>query len=291
MSKLSKAQELVGKAREIKGSRVTFLREVATSLRPEITKIKNDNLLSADGKIAKVKELKEQASKEFMKEVALRKQAYQSYLSNAKKFAKETVEKNFVSADDATKAKFTRDFSELKFKMALKDEKGKYNEIKSFVGQIPNNQYASLVMENFYDLADRFSAGEHKLGLSKTFDKLKADFTPEEVAEAFDIIEEVDSTIDSKLFTMMMPGDNPSANIDYSIISEFFTPDVVRYYQNPEVYFQKNDEPMPVFVDPEEEKVTVKKAPADPEYAEFMKKAEELRKRIQNFGTDKGDDE
>jgi hypothetical protein len=249
---INKARELVGKARELRGSRVAFLREVAESIRPEINKIKNDPMLSADGKIAKTKELREKASKMFMREVALRKQAYQHYLSNAKKLAKETVEKSFVSADDATKAKFTRDFSELKFKLALKDEKGKYNEIKSFVAQIPNNQYASLVMENFYDLADRFSAGEHKLGLSKTFDKLKADFTPVEVAESFDIIEEVDNTIDSKLFLLMIPGDDPSVNIDYSIISELFNQDVVRHYQNPEVYFEKNDEPMPVFVDPEE---------------------------------------
>ncbi|MBV7509820.1 hypothetical protein KW850_32740, partial [Bacillus sp. sid0103] len=117
MSKMSKAHELVGKAREIKGSRVVFLREVATSLRPEINKIKNDNMLSADGKIAKVKELKEQASKKFMTEVALRKQAYQLYLTNAKKLAKETIEKSFVSADEATRAKFSRDFSELRFKM------------------------------------------------------------------------------------------------------------------------------------------------------------------------------
>src|SRR3954467_5441937 len=113
---INKARDYVGKARELKGSRVQFLSKVASSVRPEINKIKNDPMLSADGRIAKVKELKEQASKEFMKDVALRKQAYQQYLTNAKKLAKETIEKSFVSADDSTKAKFTRDFSELKFK-------------------------------------------------------------------------------------------------------------------------------------------------------------------------------
>lgn len=287
-----KAKEAVEKAREIKGSRVQFLSKVATYLRPEINKIQNDPMLSADGRIAKVKELKEQASKEFMKDVALRKQAYQHYLSNAKKLAKETVEKGFVSADDSTKAKFSRDFSELKFKIALKqDERGKFSEVKSFIEKIPNGQYATLAMESFYELAGQFQSGEHKLGLSKAFDQIKTEHTPPEVAEAYEIIEEVDGTINSRLFTMMVPGDNPAANVDYSIISELFTPDVVRTYQSPEVFFEKTGETMPVFVDPDEEKVEVKKAPVDTEYAEFMKKAEELQKKIQNFGVEKGADE
>ncbi|MBV7507265.1 hypothetical protein KW850_18545, partial [Bacillus sp. sid0103] len=175
---------------------------------------------------------------------------YQLYLTNAKKLAKETIEKSFVSADEATRAKFSRDFSELRFKMALKDEKSAFNDLQSFLQKTPDSAYASLVLENFYELAGQFQTGEHKIGLSKAFDKLKADHTPVDVAEAYDVIEEVDNTIDNKLFLLMIPGDDPSVNVDYSIISELFTPEVVRHYQNPEIYFEKNDEPMPVFVDP-----------------------------------------
>ncbi|MBV7509214.1 hypothetical protein KW850_28990, partial [Bacillus sp. sid0103] len=177
---------------------------------------------------------------------------YQLYLTNAKKLAKETIEKSFVSADEATRAKFSRDFSELRFKMVLKDEKSGFNDLQSFLLKTPDSAYASLVLENFYELAGHFQTGEYKIGLSKAFDKLKADHTPVDVAEAYDVIEEVDHTIDNKLFLLMIPGDDPSVNVDYSIISELFTPEVVRHYQNPEIYFEKNDEPMPVFVDPEE---------------------------------------
>lgn len=278
MSKMEKARELVGKSQELRSSRAAFLREVVASIRPEINKIQNDPMLSHDGRITKTKELKEQASKKFMREVALRKQEYQQYLTNAKKLAKETVDKSFVSADEATKAKFTRDFSELKFKMALKDERGSFDEVRSFVERIPNQEYASLVLENFHELAGKFNAGEQKIGLSKTYDRLKSDFTPPEVAEAYDIIEEVDNAIDSKMF-LIMPGD--AVNVDYSIISELFNQDVVRYYQNPEAYYEKNaDETMPVFVDPEEEKVEVKKAPVDSEYAKLMQEMKELQERL-----------
>ncbi|MEH7505141.1 hypothetical protein V7152_24615 [Neobacillus drentensis] len=247
---MSKAKELVFKAHEIRGNRAAFLREVSAQLRKQIAQIKSDSMLSADGRIAKIKELKVQETKKFMQQVALRKQAYQHYLNNAKKLAKETIEKSFVSADDAIRAKFQRDFSELKFKMALKDEKGSFNEIKSFVDKTPDSAYASLLLENFHELAGKFNAGEFKIGLSKIYDRLKADHTSDEVVEAFDVIEAVDSSFNNKLFTIMMPGDIP--NVEYSVIAELFTPEAVRYYQDPEAYFAKYDEPMPMFTDPEE---------------------------------------
>ncbi|MEH7374935.1 hypothetical protein [Neobacillus drentensis] len=279
---IQKAKELVFQAQELRSSRSAFLREAADSLRPEFTKIKMDTMLSPAGRHIKIKELKEQASKQFMNQVSLRKQAYQHYLNKAKKLAIETIEKSIVYADDATRSKFQREFSELKFKIALKDEKGAYNEIKSFVEKTPNPAYASLVMDNFYILADKFNAGEFKLGLSKTYDKLKSDFTPEEVAEAYDVIEHVDSSINDKMFLLMMPGDNPAVNTDYSIISELFTQDALCFYQEPEAYFAKQeDEVMPVFVDPDEEKVEVKKAPVDSEYAKMMQEIKELQERLQ----------
>jgi hypothetical protein len=250
---MSKAKELVFKAHEIRGNRAAFLREVSAPLRQQISQIKLDNNLSADGRIAKVKELKEAETKKFMQQIALRKQAYQHYLTSAKKLAEETIEKSFVSADDSTRAKFNREFAELRFKMSLKDEKSAFNEVKSFVDNTHNPEYASLLMENFHELAGKFNAGEFKLGLSKTYDKLKADFTPEEVAEAYDVIESVDDSINRKMFTILQPGDTPAANVEYSVIAELFTPEAVRYYQDPEAYFaKKEDETMPVFVDPEE---------------------------------------
>ncbi|MGF6951006.1 hypothetical protein QF028_003511 [Neobacillus sp. B4I6] len=252
MSKVQKAKELVFKAQELRGNRAVFLRDIAGPLRKQISQINLDNNLSPSGRIAKVKELKEAETKKFMQQIALRKQAYTQYLTNAKKLAKETIEKSFVSADDATRAKFNREFAELKFKMALKDEKGSFNEIQSFVNKTPDPAYASLLLENFHELAGKFNTGEFKIGLSKTYDRLKADHTPEEVAEAFDVIETVDGSINNKMFTILQPGDNPAANVEYSVIAELFTTDAVRYYQNPEIYFEKNDEPMPMFVDPEE---------------------------------------
>lgn len=249
---MSKAKELVFKAHEIRGNRALFLRDIAGPLRKQINQIKLDNNLSADGRIAKVKELKEVETKKFMQQIALRKQAYQHYLTSAKKLAKETIEKSFVSADDSTRAKFNRDFADLRFKMALKDEKSAFNEVKSFVDNTPDQAYASLLLENFHELAGKFNASEFKLGLSRTYDQLKADHTPEEVAEAYDVIEAVDGSINDKMFTILKPGDNPAANVEYSVIAELFMTEAVRHYQNPEIYFEKHDEPMPMFVDPEE---------------------------------------
>jgi hypothetical protein len=282
MSKVNKAKELVGKAHELRSNRAAFLREVAGPLRKQIAAINMDSDLSASGKSAKVKELKAQETKRFMQQVALRKQAYHQYLNKAKVIAKETIEKSFVSADDATRSKFNREFSELKFKMALKNEKAAFEEIKIFVNKTPDPAYASLLLENFHILAGSFNASEFKIGLSKTYEQLKTDFTPEEVVEAFEVIEQVDGSINSKMFTIMQPGDNPAANVDYSIIAELFTQDALRHYQDPETYYAKNDEEMPVFADPDEEKVDVKKAPVDSEYADFMRKIENLQKKLQN---------
>nr|WP_263327850.1 hypothetical protein [Neobacillus sp. Marseille-Q6967] len=253
MSKVNKAKELVGKAHELRGNRAAFLRQFTGPIREQIKQIQYDQMLSAEGKSAKIKEVKEKETKNFMKQVALRKQAYQHYLGKARNLAKQTIEENFIKADDATLAKFNRDFSELKFKMALKNENGAFDELKSFVDKTPDPAYASLVLEHFHELAGQFSAGELKLGLSKTYDQLKSDFTPEEVAEAFNVIEAVDGSINNKMFTIMMPGDNPNANVEYGIISELFTQDALRYYQEPEKYYEKQEgEKMPEFVDPEE---------------------------------------
>jgi hypothetical protein len=257
MSKVQKAKELIGKAHELRSNRAAFLREVAVPLRKQIAQINMDSMLSHEGRAAKVKELKAQETKKFMQQVALRKQAYQEYLTNAKKLAKETIEKSFVSADEATRAKFNRDFSELKFKMALKSEKSAFDDVKTFVSNTPDQAYASLLLENFHEIAGKFNAGELKLGLSKTYDQLKSDFTPPEVTEAFDVIEQVDGGINNMMFTIMKPGDNPAANVEYSIIAELFSQDALRYYQDPEAYFAKNEEPMPEFVDPEEHKAVV----------------------------------
>jgi hypothetical protein len=281
MSKVNKAKELVGKAHEIRSNRAAFLREVAVPLRKQIAAINMDSDLSATGKSAKVKELKAQETKAFMQQVALRKQAYQQYLNKAKVIAKETIEKSFVSADDATRSKFNREFSELKFKMALKNEKGALEEIKNFVNKTPDPAYASLLLENFHILAGSFNAGEFKLGLSKTYEQLKSDFTPEEVVEAFEVIEQVDGSINSKMFTIMQPGDDPSVNFEYGIIAELFTQDALRHYQDPETYFAKQeDEEMPVFVDPDEEKVEVKKEPVDLEFTARMNSMNEMLERL-----------
>jgi hypothetical protein len=260
------------------------LREVAGPIREQLNKIKYDQMLSAEGRSAKLKEVKEKETKNFMKQVALRKQAYQHYLGKARNLAKQTIEENFVKADEATRAKFNRDFSELKFKMSLKSEKGKFDELKSYVDKTPDPAYASLLLEHFHEISGQFNAGELKLGLSKTYDKLKFDFTPEEVTEAYEIIEAVDGSINNKMFTMFLPGDNPAANVEYGIISELFTQDALRYYQEPEKYYAiKEDEKMPEFADPDEvEKVKVKKEPIDPEYADFMKKIEDLQNKLQN---------
>ncbi|MBT2653917.1 hypothetical protein J7E81_01480 [Bacillus sp. ISL-18] len=263
MSKVNQAKELVIKAQELRGNRSAFLREVAEPIRKEFNKIKLDSQLSTPGQFNKIKELKEKETKVFMQKISLRKQAYQHYLNKAKTLAKETVDKSFVTADDSTRAKFQREFAELKFKMALKDEKSSFDEMKTFVGKIPDAAYASLVMENFHEIAGKFNAGELKIGLSKTFDQLKSEFTPPEVVEAFDIIETVDASINNKMFTMTMPGDLP--NIEESLIQELFTPEAYRYYQEPEVYFEKMDEKAPVFVDPEE-KVEKQKSRVDQAY-------------------------
>lgn len=253
MSKINQAKELLTKASKLKGSRAVFLRELAEPLRKQINDIRYDRMLSEEGRTAKKKELKEAATKEFMKKVALRKQEYQHYLNKAKKLASETIEKSFVSADETTRAKFNRDFSELKFKMALKDEKGAFKEVKSFVEKTQASDYASLLLENFHELVGNFKDHGLKAGLSTTYNKLKVDFTPEEVSQALNVIETVDGTIDDKMFTIMMPGDNPATNVDYSIISELFTQDALRFYQEPEAYFAKyEDEPIPVYVDPSE---------------------------------------
>lgn len=288
MNKENKAKELVGKAHEIRGNRAAFLREVAGPIREQLNKIKYDNMLSAEGRSAKLKEVKEKETKKFMQQVALRKQAYQHYLGKARNLAKQTIEENFIKADEATRAKFTRDFSELKFKMSLKPEKGAFEELKSFVDKTPDPAYASLLMENFHQLTGQFNAGELKLDLSKTYDQLKADFTPEEVAEAYHVIEAVDSSINNKMFTIFMPGDNPNANVEYGIISELFTQDALRYYQDPETYYAKQEgEKMPEFSDPDEvEKVKVKKEPVDSEYVAFMQRVADLEKRIQDFGNE-----
>jgi hypothetical protein len=253
MRKVQTAKELVSKAWELRGSRASFLRGVAEPIRAEIRKITFDSSLSGTGKSDKIKALKEAETKKFMRQIALRKQEYQHHLNKAMKLAKETIEERFVTADDITRGKFQRDFSELKFKIALKGEKEALIELKTFVDKAQDSAYASLIMENFHELAGRFNSSESKLGLSRTYEKLKADFTPVEVSDAFEIIEQVDGSINNKMFMLMMPGDNPDLNPDYSVISELFTQDAVDYYQEPEAYFAKlEDVQLPVYVDPDE---------------------------------------
>jgi hypothetical protein len=254
MSKIKTAKELVSKAMELRGSRAAFLRGVAEPIRGEIQKIRYDSSLTPSGRSEKIIALKEAETKNFMRQIALRKQEYQHHLNKAMKIAKETIEESFVSADAVTRAKFQRDFSELKFKISLKNEKDALGEIKAFVDKTPNPAYASLIMENFHEITGKFNAGELKLELSKTYDRLKTDFTPAEVSEAFDVIDQVEGAINNKMFTMMMPGDNPELNPEYNVISEVFLVDAARYYQDPEFYFQLHKEAMPQFVDPTEVK-------------------------------------
>jgi hypothetical protein len=254
MSKVQTAKELVSKAWELRGSKAAFLRGVAEPIWSEIQKIRYDSSLTREGKSEKINALKEAETKKFMRQIALRKQEYQHHLNKAMKLAKETIEESFITVDDATRTKFGRDFAELKFKISLKGEKDALSDIKAFVTNTPGPGYATLLMENFHELAGKFNAGESKLALSKTYEQLKADFTPVEVSEAFEVIEQVESTINNKMFTIIKPGDNPDLNPEYSAISDVFLVDAARYYQDPEFYFKLHRETMPEYVDPTEVK-------------------------------------
>lgn len=269
MNKIQKAKELLKKAQEIRGSRTQFLLEVAQPIREEIRKIKFDPMLSYDGKLVKTQELKQRETPKFMEKLALRKSEYQHHLSEAKKLANSFIEESFITADDGTKARFNRDFSELKFKLALHDGNTALREVEKFANNIKQPEYAQLFLDGFYEIAGKFNEadGDLKVRISRLFDKVKTDFTPEEVVEAQDIIEYTEQASKNRMFTIMMPGDNPSQNPEYSIISELFTDEAVRYYQEPETYFEAKQETIPTYEPPKPE-VTEKpkKSPTEQAY-------------------------
>ncbi|MFE4524002.1 hypothetical protein ACFRCQ_18150 [Cytobacillus firmus] len=285
--KTKQAKELIQKARDLRASKTRFLLEVTTPLKQELRAIREDRMLSQVGKDEKIKALKEKATPQFMKMVHLRKQEYQSNLKKAKQLAEETISSNVVSIDDATRMKFMRDFSDMKFNIAILGADKAFDKVKDFAKNVPDAAYAQLLLDNFHEVAG-FYSGENftevRKELLRTYNTVKEDFTPEEVSEAYEIIEEVDRSINNKMFTLIMPGDNPAVNGEYSSIAEVFTHEAARYYQDTDMYFRLRKEEPPVYEDPaeveEEKEPEVKKSPEDIRYAERVKKMEELQKRI-----------
>lgn len=290
MGNLQKAKDLIGNAYEIRGSKAKFLNMNALPLRDAIRSIKEDRTLAPEYKAELIAEFKENQTKIFMDKVSLRKQEYQHHLNEAKAIAEKTIEESVIYPSDASKLKFSRDFSDLKFKLALQDGKGAMAEIKKFTDNVKDAEYATILLDNFHEIAGKFSGTSNQEGfkseLTRLYKQFKTDFTPEEVMEAESIIETVDGAINNRLFTLVMPGDNPTANPEYNIISEVFSRDAVRFYQEPEGYYESkgDDVQAPVFAGVKEQVEEKKQEPTDPDtlrYQAFMKQVDELKAKLQ----------
>jgi hypothetical protein len=280
MTNIEKALNSIQKAHEIRGNKSAFLKEEALPIRDMIKQIKGDKSLSPTGKAEKIKELKEKQTEIFMRKVSLRKQEYQRNLQEAKTIAKGIIESNVVYPDDATKLKFSRELSELKFKISMLDTRASMKEIASFVDNLNDAGSATLLLESFHEIAGKFSntsnADGFKSELTQLYKRVQTEFTPEEVIEAESIIETADSSMNNRLFTLVMPGDNPSLNPEYSLINEVFSREATRFYQDPEAYYESKglESPAPA-VDKKEEKVKEDKE-VDPEAQRYM----DIQRRI-----------
>ncbi|MEJ9228911.1 hypothetical protein LAV79_05320 [Peribacillus butanolivorans] len=283
MTNIEKAITSIQNAYEIRGNKTGFLKEEALPIRDMIKKIKGDTSLSPKGKAEKIGELKKEQTEIFMRKVSLRKQEYQRNLQEAKTIAKSVIESNVIYPDDATKLKFSRELSELKFKISMLDTRASMKEIASFVDNLNDAGSATLLLESFHEIAGKFSdtsnADGFKSELTQLYKRVQKEFTPEEVIEAEGIIEAADSNMNNRLFTLVMPGDNPSLNPEFSLINEVFSREATRFYQEPEAYYDSKGLESPTLAVDQKEEKAEKAKEIDPEaqrYIDIQRRISEL---------------
>ncbi|PFP30132.1 hypothetical protein COJ96_06855 [Bacillus sp. AFS073361] len=289
MKTIEQAKKYFEDAMDIRRSSATYLNQNWSHLGKEIAAIESDNLLSAEGRQVKKTEFKEKATRAFLSDVSLRKQKYVSDLKKAFDIADKIVHNPLKRPDEETVRRFEKSLREIKTQVSLSvDAKYAKQKLVSFVEGIKDPYLADLLRDEFGELSGailRMSGDDkaYRVELSQIYNDLDNNFKTDEAREAQAIMQAARENLENpRIFPPTeMYGTN---SIEASFIANTFNREALVYYHNPEQYFVAKNENPPVYEDPEAKVEKKSSTPVDPEYVDFMKKAEELRKRIEAFG-------
>lgn len=207
MSK-QKAQESIVRAHELRHDNTRFYREFNDKVRGEISAVRSDRNLSAEGQAAKVSEIKEKRGKELLQEIYKRRHEFRQHLAEAKKHAESVIYAK-ISKPDATKLeRFEEVFRVLKTEVMLAvNSKTAAAKLTQFIGGIDDPYLAHKVSEQFGELSGSIlaitapeEAMKMRHELSQHFSGLTAKYESPDATAARDTLETASAMDQSAFF-------------------------------------------------------------------------------------------
>ncbi|RAV19500.1 hypothetical protein [Paenibacillus contaminans] len=201
--KIENARKYLQQAHEIKGTSMGFLRERVFSMREELSKIRGDKNLSAQGKSVKTAQAKAKRGVEFLQQTHTRRQEYVLNLKKAVREAEGVIYETVQKPDETKLERFESEMRTLKTELLLSMRKDTaLRKFSEFISRIDDAYLASIVREQYADFAGPIIslAGTDvsvKGELARTFEQLKTGFESPEVAEARMILESANAFLES----------------------------------------------------------------------------------------------
>ncbi|MGG6309989.1 hypothetical protein [Paenibacillus macerans] len=203
-----KAKESIVKAHELRNDNTRFYREFNDKVRGEISAVRSDRNLSAEGQAAKVKEIKEKRGKELMQEIYKRRHEFRQHLADAKKHAEDVIYAKIPQPDATKLGRFEEALRVLKTEVMLAvDSKTAAAKLTQFIEGIDDPYLAHKVSEQFGELSGSIlaitpkeEAMKMRLELSQHFSGLTAKYESPDATAARGTLESAASMDESAFF-------------------------------------------------------------------------------------------
>ncbi|WHY73447.1 hypothetical protein [Fictibacillus enclensis] len=261
-------------AREIQGLTTQLIREYQTVIRPELSKINQDQNLTEVGKKAKADALKKEYGIKILQNAQTMKEKHSANLIKARKAAEKTIHTTHKKPDAETVSRFEKAFKALKTELMLTPRADTaQRKLNEFMAKVKDPWIAEQIRSDFADVAGPIlnaagsSRAKYQLELAAAFEKLDADHATPEIVEAREVLHYVEHAEQSNgLF---------SGFIEADAVKEMVGHEYASYLNKPEEFFAQEEykEAKPAeHVDPELD--------LERRIAEGVKKGNELNAKL-----------
>jgi hypothetical protein len=234
-----KFKEYVQKAIEIRDTSSAWYRQRAEQIRSEISQAKLDRDLSAEGRLKKVAQIRQQRGDELLREVKALRDEYVQALQQAKVEAEKTLKSAVKKPSDEKITDFQRQFKRFKTELMLTNRfdtiEKKLNDFLS--QQVDEPYFAQLLADEFPEIISQSLAvadepAKARMKLADIFDRLNNDFLPEEAKEARNALEFANASLaNPKIFSPVVETN----------AMDLLGP-VGKYMNDPETYLQGGEQ-------------------------------------------------
>lgn len=237
MSNIQSIRGLLKKAQDLQDSSTGEYRKLQDYHRQEFSKIRTNKDYTPSGKQKLMDSAKQKTTIRFLHGAREARKEYDSYLTEAKKLAKDLIYAKTPKLDDEVVSRFQRDFKELKTAIMLSDAKKGKTLLQEFLQNINEPGLAEIVKEDFAEVIQPIissvsgpESAKYRSELLDEFESLKVRSMDPDALAAMQAVDYADAALNGKFFDIAVE-QAIGENIGYT---------AKEYMHKPEEYFRLN---------------------------------------------------